>query len=139
VLCAGRQNGNGTETAAAGDHSARHGATGTSLEVSAWTAVNGHPGGAIVGAGPRGASNARQEGRRVTTSEVRVITRYATAMRYAILALQVESGDRVDDPRFLIRNKTDEQRGRREISEEEYENIRQIVRKLVDAARERAN
>jgi hypothetical protein len=50
-----------------------------------------------------------------------------------------ESGDRVDDPRFLIRNKTDEQRGRREISEEEYENIRQIVRKLVDAARERAN
>jgi hypothetical protein len=75
----------------------------------------------------------------ITTSETRVITRDATGMRYAILALQVESGDRVDDPRYLIRNKTDEERGRREMSKDEYENIRHIVRKLVDAARERAD
>lgn len=73
----------------------------------------------------------------ITTNETRVITRDATAMRYAILALQVESGDRVDDPRYLIRNKTDAARGRREISKDEYESIRVIVRKLVDAARER--
>lgn len=75
----------------------------------------------------------------ITTSEARFIARDETAMRYAILALQVEAGDRVDDPRYLIRNKTDEARGRREISKEEYENIRQIVRKLVDAARARGN
>lgn len=73
----------------------------------------------------------------ITTSEARVIARDATAMRYAILALQVESGDRVDDPRFLIRNKTNAARDHRQISKEEYERIRVIVRKLVDAARDR--
>jgi hypothetical protein len=53
--------------------------------------------------------------------------------------LRFRSRPRVDDPRYLIRNKTDEKRGRREMSKEAYEDIRHIVRKLVDAARARAD
>lgn len=69
----------------------------------------------------------------ITTSEARVIARDAAAMRKTILALQVECGDRVDDPRYLILNESQAKRGYREISEEEYESIRVIVRKLLDA------
>ena len=65
----------------------------------------------------------------ITTSEARVIARDATAMRKTILALQVECGDRVDDPRYLILNESEAKRGYREISKEEYESIRVIVRK----------
>ena len=35
------------------------------------------------------------------------------SMRKAILALQVEAGDRVDDPRYLILNKSEAERGYR--------------------------
>ena len=75
----------------------------------------------------------------ITTGEARVIARDSTAMRKAILALQVEAGDRVDDPRYLILNKSEAERGYRQIGKEEYEEIRRIVRKLVDAARKRGD
>jgi hypothetical protein len=75
----------------------------------------------------------------ITTSEARVIARDAAAMRKAILALQVEAGDRVDDPRYLSLNKSEADRGYRQIGKQEYEEIRAIVRKLVDAARERSD
>lgn len=69
----------------------------------------------------------------ITPSEARVIARDATAMRKTILALQVECGDRMDDRRFLILNESEAKRGYREVSKEEYERIRAIVRKLLEA------
>ena len=75
----------------------------------------------------------------ITTSEARVIARDAAAMRKTILALQVEAGDRVDDPRYLILNKSEAERGYRQIGKKEYEDIRAIIRKLLDAHAAKVN
>jgi hypothetical protein len=70
----------------------------------------------------------------VTPQQVRELVRDERSMRYAILALQVESGDRVDDPRFLRRNQTHERRGWRQIDPNEWQRIRATVIELIEAA-----
>ena len=76
----------------------------------------------------------------ITTSEARVIAYDPAAMRKAILALQIECGDRVDDPRsYLVLNQSEAKRDYRQIDREEFEDIRAIIRKLLDAYAAKVN
>ena len=68
----------------------------------------------------------------ITQSEVRAITRDISTMRYAIVCLQVEAGDR----RYAEIARMHP--GRRPVGKVEAERIRAIVHKLVDAARDRS-
>ena len=70
----------------------------------------------------------------ITIAEARLIMKDPTTMKVALACLQIEAGDRVDNPRMRKPNQTDVERGLRELSNEEWEEIRTIVRKLVAAA-----
>jgi hypothetical protein len=70
----------------------------------------------------------------ITTAEARLIMKDATTMKVALACLQIEAGDRIDDPRMRSPNQTDVERGLRKLSDEEWEEIRNIVNKLVAAA-----
>lgn len=72
-----------------------------------------------------------KKGNVISTSEARVLMKDPTSTKYAVLALQVLAGDRVDDPRFLNMNQTDASKGSfRPIHREEFDRIRAIVHKL---------
>jgi len=72
----------------------------------------------------------------ITTSESATLLRDETSLRYAILALQVEAGDRKDDPRFLIPNQTMQKRNLRAIDpHHEWSEIQRVVGMLADAIR----
>ena len=74
----------------------------------------------------------------ITTGEVRKLLKDESTMKSAILALQVEAGDRVDDPRFRNPNQTDAAKGYRRLDDGEWAEIRGIVQKLVAAASARS-
>jgi hypothetical protein len=71
----------------------------------------------------------------ITTSEARRIMKDEITMKAALVCLQVEAGDRVDDARFRNPNQTDTRKGFRRLPDEEWDAIRAIVNKLADAIR----
>ena len=69
----------------------------------------------------------------ITSGEARKLLKDESAMKSTILLLQIECGDRVDDPRLRNPNQTDRARGWRRLPDDEWDEIRRIVRKLLDA------
>jgi hypothetical protein len=70
----------------------------------------------------------------ITPAEARLMMADASTMKVALAWLQIEAGDRVDDPRMRNPNQTDVARGLRKLSDAEWDEIRIIIKKLVAAA-----
>ncbi len=70
----------------------------------------------------------------ITPAQTRKLLVDESTMKTAIICLQIEAGDRVDDPRLRNPNQTDEAKGLRRLPDHEWEEIRDIVRTLVNAA-----
>ncbi len=70
----------------------------------------------------------------ITSAQARKLLRDESTMKSAIVCLQIEAGDRVDDPRLRNLNRSDEGKGHRRLGDAEWDEIRDIVRALVDAA-----
>jgi hypothetical protein len=70
----------------------------------------------------------------ITTTQARKLLKDESAMKAAIICLQIEAGDRVEDPRLRNPNQTDEAKGYRRLADGEWDDIRGIVRTLVNAA-----
>jgi hypothetical protein len=70
----------------------------------------------------------------ITTAEARLMMKDPTTMKVALACLQIEAGDRVDDARMRNPNQTDVARGLRKLSDQEWNEIHDIVQKLVAAA-----
>ena len=64
----------------------------------------------------------------ITPAEARRIMTDQSTMKTALIFLQVEAGDRVDDARFRNPNQTDTRKGHRRLPDDEWEAIRAIVR-----------
>ena len=70
----------------------------------------------------------------ITTAQARKLLKDESTMKTAVLCLQIEAGDRVADSRSRKPNQTDEAKGYRRLADREYDEIREIVRTLVNAA-----
>ncbi len=57
-----------------------------------------------------------------------------SSMKVALACLQIEAGDRVDDPRMRNPSQTDVARGLHKLSDAEWNEIRGVIKKLVAAA-----
>jgi hypothetical protein len=75
-----------------------------------------------------------KQGGVITTGEARIIMKDQSTMKSALIRLQIEAADRVDDMRLRNPNQTDDRKGFRRLPDHEWDAIRDVVKKPVAAA-----
>jgi hypothetical protein len=73
----------------------------------------------------------------ISSSEARRILKDVSTMKTALICLQIEAGDRVDSPVLRHPTAADAAKGFRKLPDDEFDEIRDIVRRLIRAAASR--